>query len=113
MEDIIEEIVGDIQDEFDNEHEDILSVGNNMWLCDARVDLDNLNEAIEAEFPAAEFDSLGGFVFDLFGKIPVKFEKVRWGEYDFVVQDMEGYRINLIKVIKRNEEKDDEGKKAE
>ena len=43
----------------------------------------------------------------------MKFEKVRWGEYDFVVQDMEGYRINLIKVIKRNEEKDDEGKKAE
>ena len=113
MEDIIEEIVGDIQDEFDNEHEDILSVGNNMWLCEARVDLDNLNEALEAEFPAAEFDSLGGFVFDLFGKIPVKFEKVSWGDYDFVVQDMEGYRINLIKVIKRNEEQDDENKNAQ
>ena len=113
VEDIIEEIVGDIQDEFDNEHEDILSVGNNMWLCEARVDLDNLNEALEAEFPAAEFDSLGGFVFDLFGKIPVKFEKVSWGDYDFVVQDMEGYRINLIKVIKRNEEQDDENKNAQ
>ena len=106
MEDIIEEIVGDIQDEFDNEHEDILSIGSNMWLCEARIDLDNLNEALKADFPASDFDSLGGFVFDLFGRIPVTFEKVSWGGYDFVVQDMEEYRINRIKVIKRTEEKE-------
>ena len=111
MEDIIEEIVGDIQDEFDNEREDIISVGTDMWLCDARVDLDDLNEMIEAQFPAADFDSLGGFVFDLFGKIPVRFEKVSWGGFDFIVQDMEGHRINLIKVIKKTEEKSDEEKK--
>lgn len=103
MEDIIEEIVGDIQDEFDNEREDILTIGNNVWLCDARVDLDDLNEIIEAEFPAEDFDSLGGFVFDLFGKIPVKFEKVSWNDYDFIVQDMEGHRINSIKVIRKDE----------
>lgn len=103
MEDIIEEIVGDIQDEFDNEREDILSIGKNMWLCDARVDLDDLNETIEAAFPAEDFDSLGGFVFDLFGKIPVKFEKTSWNEYDFIVQDMEGHRINSIKVVRRDE----------
>ncbi len=102
MEDIIEEIVGDIQDEFDNEREDILTIGNNMWLCDARVDLDDLNETIGAGFPAEEFDSLGGFVFDLFGKIPVKFEKTSWNGYDFIVQDMEGHRINSIKVIKKD-----------
>lgn len=103
MEDIIEEIVGDIQDEFDNEREDILSIGKNVWLCDARVDLDDLNETIGAAFPAEEFDSLGGFVFDLFGKIPVKFEKVSWNGYDFIVQDMEGHRINSIKVVKKDE----------
>lgn len=103
MEDIIEEIVGDIQDEFDNEREDILTIGNNIWLCDARVDLDDLNETIGADFPAEEFDSLGGFVFDLFGKIPVKFEKTSWNGYDFIVQDMEGHRINSIKVIRKDE----------
>lgn len=103
MEDIIEEIVGDIQDEFDNEREDIITIGKDLWLCDARVDLDDLNETIEASFPAEEFDSLGGFVFDLFGKIPVKFEKASWNEYDFIVQDMEGHRINSIKVVKKDE----------
>lgn len=108
MEDIIEEIVGDIQDEFDKEKEVILSVGENIWLCDARVDLDDLNEKMEAEFPNEDFDSLGGFVFDLFGKVPVKYEKASWNNYDFIVQDMEGHRINMIKVIKKESEDGDE-----
>jgi CBS domain containing-hemolysin-like protein len=101
MEDIIEEIVGDIQDEFDNEREDILKLGDSVWLCDARVNLDDLNENIGSSFPNEEFDTLGGFVFDLFGKIPVKYEKESWNEYDFIIQDMEGHRVNQIKVIKR------------
>ena len=74
MEDIIEEIVGDIQDEFDNEREDIISLGDNIWLCDARVNLDDLNETLGCEFPNEEFDTLGGFVFDLFGKIPIAYK---------------------------------------
>ncbi|MCM1321462.1 MAG: hemolysin family protein [Bacteroides sp.] len=101
MEDIIEEIVGDIQDEFDNERADILNIGPNMWLCDARVNLDDLNKTIESAFPNEEFDTLGGFVFDLFGKIPVKYEKASWENFDFIVQDMEGHRVNLIKIIRR------------
>ena len=109
MEDIIEEIVGDIQDEFDKEREDIITINENVWLCDARVDLDDLNESLEAEFPNEDFDSLGGFVFDLFGKVPVKYEKVSWNDYDFIVQDMEGHRINMVKIIKNTDDgKDDE-----
>lgn len=109
MEDIIEEIVGDIQDEFDKEQEDILTVSENVWLCDARVNLDDLNESIEADFPNEDFDSLGGFVFDLFGKVPVKYEKATWNNYDFIVQDIEGHRINVVKVVKNTEDgKDDE-----
>ncbi|MCR5436549.1 MAG: hemolysin family protein [Treponema sp.] len=110
MEDIIEEIVGDIQDEFDKENEDIIPVSTNIWMCDARVNLDDLNETLDSDFPNEDFDSLGGFVFDLFGKVPVKYEKSSWKNYDFIVQDMEGHRINLIKVIKNNpkEETDEE-----
>ncbi len=106
MEDIIEEIVGDIQDEFDKEREDIITVNENVWLCDARVDLDDLNETIGSAFPNEDFDSLGGFVFDLFGKVPVKFEKSTWKNYDFIVQDMEGHRINVIKVIRNGEDEE-------
>lgn len=103
MEDIIEEIVGDIQDEFDNEREDILAIGNQIWLCDARVNLEDLNENIKSNFPTEDFDTLGGFVLDLFGRIPVKYEKINWGGFEFIVQDMEGHRVNLIKVIRKAE----------
>ena len=107
MEDIIEQIVGDIQDEFDNEREDILSMGDNVWVCDARVSMDDLNETIGASFPTEDFDTLGGFVFDMFGRIPVKFEKASWKDYDFIVQDMEGHKVNVIKIICRKEKDED------
>ena len=98
MEDIIEEIVGVIQDEFDNEGEDISSIGEGLWLCDARVDMDDLAESLHTELPSDEFETLGGFVFDLFGKIPVRYEKVRWKNFDFIVQDMDGHKINTVKI---------------
>ncbi len=106
MEDIIEEIVGDIQDEFDNEREDILSIGDGIWLCDARVNLDDLESVFGENLPEDEFETLGGFVFNLFGKIPVKYEKTSWKNYDFIVQDMEGHRINTIKIVTRTEEEE-------
>ena len=108
MEDIIEEIVGDIQDEFDNEREDIMPISDTMWICEARVNLDDLNETIHSDFPAEDFDTLGGFVFDLFGKIPVKLEKISWKNYDFIIQDMEGHRINVIKLVYHPEINSDE-----
>lgn len=103
MEDIIEEIVGDIQDEFDNEREDILQIGDGVYLCDARVNLDDLAEELELDLPVEDFDTLSGFVFDLFGKIPVKYEKAVFGGNDFIIQDMEGHKINTVKIVLRKE----------
>ena len=113
MEDIIEEIVGDIQDEFDNECEDILSIGEKVWLCDARINLEDLNENINSNFPTEDFDTLGGFVLDLFGRIPVKYEKINWKNYEFIIQDMEGHRVNLIKVIKKSDDQEKSDKEDE
>jgi CBS domain containing-hemolysin-like protein len=99
MEDILEEIIGDIQDEFDNEKEDLLELGGGAWLCDGRVNLEDLAERIGITLPVEDFDTLGGFVFDLFGKIPVKYEKQVWGGHDFIIQDMDGHKINTVKII--------------
>lgn len=104
MEDIIEEIVGDIQDEFDNESEDIIKLGENTWLCDARTDIEDLNDQLEIDLPHEEFDTLGGFVFDLFGKIPVKFEKRRAHNVDFIVQVVDGHRIRKVKLVVHHED---------
>jgi CBS domain containing-hemolysin-like protein len=99
MEDIIEEIIGDIQDEFDHETEDLVKLGEGSWLCDARVNLEFLAEETNLELPVGDFDTLGGFVFDLFGKIPVKNEKITYKDYDFIIQEMDGHKINSIKIV--------------
>jgi CBS domain containing-hemolysin-like protein len=103
MEDILEEIVGDIQDEFDHETEDILPVGEGAWLCDARVSLKDLAEETGLDFPADDFDTLGGFVFDLLGKIPVKYEKAVYRGIDLIVQEMDGHKIMSVKVVQHSE----------
>jgi CBS domain containing-hemolysin-like protein len=99
MEDIIEEIIGDIQDEFDHETEDVVVLGEGTWLCDARVNLEFLAEEINIEFPVDDFDTLGGFVFDLFGRIPAVNEKTVYKGYDFIIQEIDGHRINSIKIV--------------
>lgn len=99
LEDIIEEIVGEIQDEFDNEREDILEIGDGVYICDARVNLEDMQERLGVELPEQDYDTLGGFVFDLFGKIPVRLEKVSHAGIDFVIQEMEGHKIRSVKVV--------------
>jgi CBS domain containing-hemolysin-like protein len=103
MENIIEEIIGDIQDEFDNEREDVLKLGEGVFLCDARVNLGDLAGKIQEELPVEDFDTLGGFVFDLFGKIPVRYEKAVYNGHDFIIQDMEGHKINTVKIVLHRE----------
>jgi CBS domain containing-hemolysin-like protein len=104
MEDIIEEIIGDIQDEFDHETEDLVKISEGVWLCDARVNLEFLAEETNIDLPIDDFDTLGGFVFDLFGKIPVKFEKIEYKDYDFIIQEMDGHKINSIKIVTHKKE---------
>jgi len=101
MEDIIEEIIGDIQDEFDHETDDLVQISENSWLCDARINLEFLAEETNLKLPVDDFDTLGGFVFDLFGKIPVKNEKIVYKDYDFIIHDMDGHKINTIKIVTR------------
>jgi magnesium and cobalt transporter len=100
LEDIIEEIVGEIQDEFDDEREDLVRLGEGAWLCDARADLDDLRRETGVDLPSGDFDTLGGFVFAIFGKIPARYERASSSGLDFTVQDMEGHRITSIKVTR-------------
>jgi magnesium and cobalt transporter len=104
MEDIIEEIIGDIQDEFDQETEDVVKISDGVWLCDARVNLEFLAEETNMDLPIDNFDTLGGFVFDLFGKVPVKSEKIEYKDYDFIIQEMDGHKINSIKIVTHKKE---------
>jgi magnesium and cobalt transporter len=100
MEDILEVIVGDIQDEFDeDEADDIIQIGEGIYLCDARTAIDELNERLHLSLPEEDFETLGGFVFELFGRIPTSQEKTSFNDIDFVVQEIEGHKINRVKIV--------------
>jgi len=72
MEDLIEEIVGNIYDEFDpSEENEIVPIGDNLWRCDGSVDLETLADTLDVELPLdEEYDTLGGMVFSCFNTIP-------------------------------------------
>jgi len=76
MEDIIEEIIGDIQDEFDHETEDVVKISDGIWVCDARVNLEFLAEEINIDFPIDDFDTLGGFVLIFLARYRLRMKKL-------------------------------------
>ncbi|MEM9424593.1 MAG: hemolysin family protein [Spirochaetota bacterium] len=100
LEDILEEIVGDIQDEFDEESEEITTLGEGTYLCDARLNIEDLNEELNLALPTDDCDTVGGFVFSLSGKIPSLHEKFEYENVEFIVQKLEGHRIERVKVIR-------------
>ena len=100
MEDIIEEIVGEIQDEYDNEAESCVQLGPDAWLCDAKTRLDEVGDRIGIELPEDAFDSLAGYVFDLFGRIPAENESLETETARFTIQAMEAHRILSVKIEK-------------
>ncbi len=70
MEDIIEEVMGDIDDEFDEEEQDVEKIGDGMYRIDGLTDLDDLNEQLGLELESENSETLGGFLIDILGEIP-------------------------------------------
>ena len=104
MEDVIEEIVGEIQDEYDQEEhpEAKVTVGGEGTLVDARMPLTDLNEQLGLKLPMTDFDTLGGFVFSLFGRPPEVGERVAYESQEFIVEALEGLRLQKIRVVVRS-----------
>ncbi len=103
MEDLVEEIVGNIFDEYDIEEKDIEYIDNNTFIFDGSISLDKAKETLNEDFPVDDFDTLGGFIIDLLGRIPEQEETpvVETENIIFKVVKMEGKRIEKIKAAKK------------
>lgn len=106
VEDIVEELVGEIIDEYDVEEPEILSNGTG-YIVDGKVNLDDLNHEIGSEFESEEFDTIGGYVFGLFGRQPKLGEIVENEGYRFTVDGTDGRRISKVHVERMMELVDD------
>jgi CBS domain containing-hemolysin-like protein len=104
MEDILEEIVGDISDEYDSEElPEIEQIGKYTYEVDSRLSIIDFNETTGLNIPDIEYDTIGGYVLDLFGKIPKKDDSVKAGEATFKIKEIEGTVINrIIATISKN-----------
>jgi len=101
IEDLIEEITGEILDEYDVEEETIMKLADGTAIVYAKEDLDKINEELGLELPAGEFDSLGGLVVDLFGRVPRAEEEMNFGNLKFVIQEADRRKIIKLKIIKK------------
>ena len=102
MEDLLESIVGNIQDEYDNEEEQtIQKVNDDLYYIDGAASLDEVSKLLRVDFEEnASYDTLAGLVTDLLGRIPDDHEhaQVTYGQLRMTVLEVEDRRINLIKV---------------
>jgi len=96
IEDILEEIVGEIMDEHDVEPPLLTVLDEKSILVDARLEVEKLEEHFAIKLPAGEFESVGGFVIHILGKIPKKGEKIRYKELEMVIKSADERRIDKV-----------------
>lgn len=114
LEDVLESIVGNIQDEYDDEEEEIKKIDETTFTVEGTTDLDEVDELVGVELPEGDFDTLGGFVISLLGYLPTEVDQENpiVAEYEnlrFTVLSIDERRIDEIKVeILPVEKKDEE-----
>jgi magnesium and cobalt transporter len=97
VKDLLEPLVGDLHDEFDEDEEaTIVRVDNTRWLIDGQTNVDDVRERIGIEIPDGEYVTLGGLLFEQFGHIPVEGEEIRVGDWDLRVVEMDKRRVAQV-----------------
>jgi putative hemolysin len=110
MEDLIEEIVGDIRDEQEKELREIEEIAANRYIVDGKTDIGKLNEKLGVKLPEDEFETVGGFVLGLFGRLPAEGDQVRYENLMFTVLRLRRNRIVRLRILKyapENHERED------
>ena len=104
MEDLIEEFIGEIVDEFDAVEEPLVeTLTPRQWRVHGRVTIDEFNELVGADLPDDDWDTVGGLIFDGLGHVPTVGETVEASGFDLTVESVEGRRITHILAVKRPE----------
>ncbi len=100
MEDILEEIVGEIHDEYDAEEQMFKKLDDNAYLVDGRLDIDDLSDLIGSEIEVEGVETVGGVIYQALGRIPHQGEVVVHGNVRFIVSKVIGKRVAKVKVIR-------------
>lgn len=99
MEDMLEELVGEIHDEFDEDALLVSTLPNGDILIDASQNVDDLGDELDIEFPEGQWDSMGGLVFGLLGRVPQPGDSVTTGPNRIIVEQMDGHRVKRVRLV--------------
>lgn len=99
IEDLIEEIVGDIEDEYDKEVKEIEVIKEDEYLVYGNIKIEDINDMIGTNIESEDFDSIGGFVMGLLGKVPESGETIEHDNIKFIIEYVEKNRIERLRII--------------
>ena len=103
VEDILEEIVGEIRDEFDEEEPSVRKLGDGSYSIDGRAPIQLANEALDSDFTSEDFDTIGGLVLGYLGRPPEIGDEVVLDGYTLRVDEVDGSRVAQV-VVREHEE---------
>lgn len=101
MEDLVESIVGDIYDEYDQQDEEVRKLKENIYVINGNSKLTEIQELLKVELVSKDYESLGGYLMDKMGKIPTQGDIYEDENFKFVISSMDKNRINKVKVIRK------------
>jgi CBS domain containing-hemolysin-like protein len=98
IEDLLEEIVGEITDEYDREEPNVEPLPDGGWRVNARMSIDEVNELLDMELPATEWDSIGGLLLNLIGGVPKEGQEVEFQGLSLRAERVQGRRISRVRI---------------
>ena len=103
LEDLIEEIFGEIEDEYDKEEITEKKINENEFLFSGRMEIDDINENYHLDLPAGEYHTLSGLIVTTLGKIPEKGEVFDFDDYLFLIEKVSKKKIELVRIKKKHD----------
>ena len=101
IEDLLEEIVGEIVDEYDTEEPMVIPIEEGALLVDARLDVDDLASVLGIEFPDEDWDTVGGLILGLAGRVPNPGESFEYDDVVLTAEQVQGRRVSRVRVARR------------
>lgn len=100
IEDLIEEVLGEIKDEYDKlEDDEVIIISDKEYLVDARINIKDLSDKIGVEIQSEDFDSIGGLIFGEIGSLPKQHDEIIYNNMRLVVESVKKNRINKVRVF--------------
>jgi len=109
IEDILEEIVGEIEDEYDTTSEEVEKIDENTFLIQGFVEIDYLNDEFDMELPEGDYETIAGLIIDKLARIPTRKTKLTVGNCNIEVKQVTDKKIVKVKLIKKREGRKETG----